>query len=736
MRVTLGLISLACLVTVGLSQVAPKKGDWPEYGRDSGGSRYSPLAQINTGNVDRLDRAWTYHTGEIGRSFEATPILVNNVLYLSTPKQNVVALNPETGAQIWKAEIWKHDIQSTARLRESRGVAYWPGDRKTSPRILFGTGDGRLIALDAKTGALVTGFGNNGCVDLRIGVADKFPKGSYGISSPPTIYRDVVIVGPATQEGRSHGPSGDVRGYNVRTGKLLWTFHTVPRPGEPGNKTWGPNGWVDRAGPSQWGPRTVDTKLGLIYIPIGNPAGSFYGGDRPGNNLYSASIVALDALTGKLRWARQIVHHDLWDYDMSAPPALVEVKRNGHVIPALAEMTKQGLLFILDRRTGKPVFGIEEHPVPKGDVPGEWYSPTQPFPVKPPPLAPMSLNANQLSKRSPEAEKFCSDWFATLHNNGPFTPFGTTPTLVIPGTQGGGNWGGVSFDPKLGLIFTNADNIGAVGRMVPWTNGTVPYRNDGGYTRFMDQQGYPCTAPPWALLSAVNANTGDIAWQSVLGSYDELEAQGLKNTGAIAMGGSIATAGNLVFIAATTDSKFRAFDARNGKELWVTKLDASGTTVPMTYMGSNGKQYVVVAAGGTNRWRMIAGTAGQHADALIAFALSDKPKNNPSISGSQPVTAPRPQAPAAPQSTAAAVSPAKATSNAGGAAASLPDGEGKALVLATCTKCHGTGNFTSIRMDRSGWEDEVKAMRDKGAVGTDEDFKKIIDYLARNFPRQ
>ncbi len=733
MRIALGIMFGAGLTAVAFSQVTPQKGDWPEYGRDSGGSRYSPLTQINTGNVDRLDRAWTYHTGDAGRSFEATPILINNVLYLSTPRQNVVALNPETGAEIWKAEIWSHDIESSARLRESRGVAYWPGDRKTPPRILFGTGDGRLVALDVKTGTLVTGFGNNGSVDLRIGVADEFPKGSYGISSPPTLFHDVVIIGPATQEAPSHGPSGDPRGYDVRTGKLLWIFHTVPRPGEPDNETWGPSGWVDRAGPSQWGPSTLDTKLGLIYIPIGNPADSFYGGDRPGNDLYSASIIALDALTGKLRWARQVVHHDLWDYDLSAPPAFVEVKRNGKVIPALAQITKQGLLFILDRRTGEPVFGIEERPVPRGDVPGEWYSPTEPFPVKPAPLSSMALTSDKLSKRSPEAEKFCRDWFSTLHNDGPFTPFSTTPTLVIPGTQGGGNWGGVSFDSNLGLIFTDTNNIAGVGRMIPWTDGILPYRNEGGYTRFIDQQGYPCTAPPWAVLAAVNANTGDIVWQSVLGSYSELEAQGMKNTGAIAMGGPIATAGNLVFIAATGDSKFRAFDSRNGKELWVTKLDASGSTVPMTYMGSDGKQYVVVAAGGTNRWRMIAGTAGQSADALIAFALSDKPKDNPSVSGSQVES---PQTPAAPQPAAFAISPAQATASATDAAASLPDGDGKAAVLASCTKCHGTGNFTSIRMDRRGWEDEIKSMRDKGAAGTEEDFEKITDCLSKTFPRQ
>jgi cytochrome c5 len=312
---------------------------------------------------------------------------------------------------------------------------------------------------------------------------------------------------------------------------------------------------------------------------------------------------------------------------------------------------------------------------------------------------------------------------------------------LIPGSMGGGDWGGVSFDPKLGLIFTNTNSLAGVGRMIPRTDGVLPYRNDGGSTRFIDQQGYPCTAPPWARLTAVSANTGDIVWQSVLGSYDELESQGLKNTGATAMGGPIVTAGNLVFIGATTDSKFRAYDARNGKELWVTKLDAAGTSVPMTYMGSNGKQYVVIAAGGTNRFGMIAGTAGHNADTLVAFALSNKPRSALSIPGSQPVTAVSPQTPAAPQTpatqpTAAPVSPAQAASNAADASASLPDGEGKATVATTCTKCHGTSNFTSIRMNRLGWEDEVKSMRDKGAVGTEEDFKKITDYLANTFPRQ
>ena len=699
---------LVVAVASALAQVSPGKDDWPVYGRDPGGARHSPLTQINTSNVSHLQRAWTYHTGEHGRSFEATPIFVDNVLYLPTQNQNIVALDPETGTEMWKY------TNPTPRGSESRGVAYWPGDKQTPPRIVFGTGDGRLIELDAKTGAPINGFGDHGTVNLRAGVADQYPKAPLALSSPPVIYRNVVIIGPSTQESGSIGPSGDPRGFDVRTGKLLWTFHTVPRPGEPGNETWGPQGWKDRSGPSQWGLDTVDTERGLVFLPVGNAVDSYYGADRPGPNLYSASVIALDALTGKLRWYYQMVHHDLWDYDMNAPPALIDVKRGGAIIPALAQTNKMSLLFILDRTTGKPIYGVEERPVPQGDTPGEWYSPTEPFPLKPPPLSRTNITRDDITNRTPEAEKFCAEWFGRLRVQGPYTPFALTASLSLPGTMGGGNWGGVSFDPDLGYIFVNTSSLGTVGQMAPAPAGsTQPYRNLGGYTRFIDQEGYPCQRPPWGELSAVNANTGDVVWRRPLGSYDELEAQGLKNTGASNIGGSIVTSGGLVFIAATTDSKFRAFDSRTGAELWVTKMDASGTTVPMTYMARNGKQYVVVAAGGTNRFRMIANTAGKNSDALIAFALGDKQESQKLLAGAS-------AAPAAPQSTAAATG-------------MLPEGEGKATVIAICTRCHGPTNFSMLRMSRDGWTNEVEAMKDKGAVGTDDDFKRVIDYLARNF---
>src|SRR5689334_14803910 len=317
MRIVCAALIVGALAPA-LPQAIPHREDWPSYGRDPGGSRYSPLDQINTKNVAQLQRAWVYHTGERGRAFESTPIVAGSVLYFSTKNENVVALEPETGK-----EIWRYDPKANGR--ENRGVSYWPGDGQTPPRILLGTGDGRLIALDAKTGVPAAGFGDNGVVNLRAGITDKFPRAAYGITSPPAVYRDVVIVGPATQEGPTLGPSGDPRAFDIRTGKLRWRFHTLPQPGEAGNETWGPDGWKDRSGPSQWGGATVDTERGMVFLPIGNPADSFYGADRKGTNLYANCVVALDALTGKLRWYYQAVHHDLFDYDLSAPPALVTV---------------------------------------------------------------------------------------------------------------------------------------------------------------------------------------------------------------------------------------------------------------------------------------------------------------------------------------------------------------------------------------------------------------------------
>jgi len=591
---------------------AQDASEWPAYGRDPGGTKYSPLDQINTRNVSALVRVWSYHTGERG-TWENTPIVVGGVMYFATQKNRVVALEPETGK-----ELWTYDPKSTG-VSEHRGVSYWPGGSGTKPRIILAT-EARLIALDAKSGKPAVDFGDNGEVNLRTGVADDYPKAHYAITSPPAIYKGLIILGPSVQEGPSKGPSGDPRAFDARTGKLVWRFHAVPRPGEPGNETWGPDGWKDRAGPSSWGAMTIDTERGLVFIPMGNPADSFYGGDRKGMNLYANSVVALDAPTGKLRWYFQTVHHDLFDFDMAAPPSLIEATVNGRRVPAVAEFSKNGLLFVLDRLTGKPVWGVEERPVPPSDVPGEQAWPTQPFPIKPPPLTRLSMTKEELSNISPEAHAYCLEQFEKLTAPGPYAPFSVKePRLVFPSSMGGADWAGVSYDPKLGYIFANASNIGQTGQMVANPPGSpVPFRNQGAYTRFMDKDGYPCNQPPWGELSAVDTHTGDVAWRIPLGSFDELEAKGLKNTGAINLGGSIATAGGVLFIAATADGKFRAFESRTGKELWVTKLDSVGNATPITYRGSNGKQYVAIVAGGPGPLR---GSPIPPSDVVIAFAL-------------------------------------------------------------------------------------------------------------------
>lgn len=613
---------LAATALTILPAAAQDPADWPSYGRDAGGTKYSPLDQINTKNVGKLTRAWTYRTGDPAATWEETPIVVGGVMYFATKNNRVIALNPETGK-----EIWIFDPKSPQSLPTAhRGVSYWPGDKQHPARILLGLSGSpsserptRLLALDAKTGNLVPQFGDNGEVNLRTGVADNYPNAIYNITSPPAIYKNLIIVGPELQETPSKGPSGDPRAFDAITGKLVWRFHTVPQPGEPGNDTWGPDGWKDRGGPPAWGAFTVDDVNGLVFIPTGNPADSFYGGDRPGQNLYSNSVIALEAATGKLKWYFQLVHHDIFDLDVAAPPALIEATVNGKRVPAVAEFSKLGLLWVLDRFTGKPIWGMEERPVPQSDLPGEHSWPTQPFPLKPPPMARLSVTREELSNVSPESRAYCLDLFDKSKTSGAFTPFSDKEQRIsFPSTIGGANWAGVAYDPKLQYLIVNFSNLGQIGRMVKNPPGApVAYRNAMGYTRFWDKDGYPCSQPPWGELAAIDTKTGGVAWRVPLGSYAELEAKGMKNTGAPNLGGAIVTAGGLSFIAATNDRRFRAFDSRTGKMLWETDLDATGNTTPMTYRGrKNGKQYVVIVTGGPGHLRM-----GRASDTVVAFTL-------------------------------------------------------------------------------------------------------------------
>lgn len=596
-------------------------GDWSTYAGDLASTHYSPLTQINTDNVAKLTQAWTYRLAERGM-FEITPIVVKGVMYLPAGK-TVLALDPETGK-----EIWRYDFQGAQA--STRGVAYWAGDKHKPPRIIFTTFDKKMLALDAATGKIIPTFGKNGIVEMEV-----------GYNGVPTIFKNIVVLGASVGE-LPVGPPGDTRAFDAITGKLLWDFHTVPQPGEVGHETWLDEGWKGRSGTNVWGWfMTVDTKRGMLYMPIGGPSPNYYGGDRPGANLFGNALVAVDVKTGKLKWYFQTIHHDLWDQDLPPGPSLIDIVQNGKKVPALAIIGKTALMFILNRQTGQPVFGVEERPVPKGDVPGEWYSPTQPFPLKPPQLARNSFKPEDIvtaDDTTPEHAKACRDLYEKyggFYNAGPFTAWlyheaGTPPksTIQFPGGTGGSNWGGTAVDPKTGYVFVQTHDMSLVG-WIEKKHGTASYgRGTEGSTQLYDRASvegpgpyfsfsvtmkdkdghvlgnWPCQKPPWGRLTAVNANTGDIAWQVPLGITEGLP-EGKQNTGSGNSAGPMATAGGLVFIGATADKRFRAYDSKTGKELWVAKLGREAMANPMTYQAKNGKQYVAIVA----------------ADTLFVFAL-------------------------------------------------------------------------------------------------------------------
>ena len=623
---------LSATLLIGNSKTANNGTDWPFYGHDAGGMRYSTLKQIDRTNVTRLRRAWTYHTGEAAETstgrhklepFECTPLMLDGVLYISTPWNRVIALDAETGAEKWKFDPSPNNSGKRRLKGQHRGVSYWQGlsAGKPAKRILFGTYDGRLIALDAATGQPCPDFGKQGTVNLREGVADKWPAMDYGVTSPPVIYKDLVITGAHVPEAPGRGPSGMIRAFDVHTGKLVWHFHTVPQPGELGHDTWEADSWKDRTGANVWSMMSVDAQHGLVFLPLGSPAYDFYGGDRKGQNLFGNSLVALDAATGKRRWHYQLVHHDIWDYDLPAQPALVTVTQKGRRIPAVVQVTKMGLVFVFDRLTGKALFPIDERPMPASSAPGEAAWPTQPIPQKPPALSRSTFTRDDLTQVTPESRKYCSELFDTLTTEGRYTPWGLKPTLVLPGTLGGATWSGVSFDPKSGYLYVNANEVGAVGELKPQSQGPLTYRRaskEGEYARFWDQDHYPCQQPPWGTLNAIDLGTGELVWKVPLGVVDALTAKGVPQTGALNLGGSIVTAGGLVFIAGTNDSRFRAFDAKTGTELWVERLEASGHATPMTYLGTKSKkQFVVIAAGGGGSFSEVV------SDVLAAYALPD-----------------------------------------------------------------------------------------------------------------
>jgi quinoprotein glucose dehydrogenase len=599
------LAALALSACIAGDAAAPEAGpDWPMYRGDLAGTGYSPLREITTENVSRLSLAWDYAleadpaaAGERPRppASQATPIVVDGVMYVPAADR-IVALDATTGGELWRARV-----ADGALTR--RGVAYWPGDGAAAPRILF-TAGARLLAIDAASGAASAAFGTDGAVDIGI-----------PYNSVPLVWENVVVVGANTPAG-APGGIGNARAYDARDGSKLWEFSSVPQPGEVGHDTWEGDSWRGRLGANAWPFYfTMDAELGLLYLPLASPIPFAYGGDRAGANLFANSIVAVDVRTGAYRWHFQTIHHDLWDHDPPAPPVLFDIPREGGAVRALGVTTKSGYLYILDRTTGEPVFGVEERPVPPSEVPEESAYPTQPIPVRPQPMARVSWTPADLvtaEDTSPEHAAACSALVASVGevvNGGPFTPWvhrpaGSPPraTLLFPGLVGGPNWGGPAYDPASGTVFVFSQDVGTFGWVEAAPNGApVPYTRSGprpaSFDVAMAGSRWPCQKPPWGRLVAVDATTGQVTWERALGITEGLPAD-RQETGRPGRAAAIVTAGGVLFIAATDDGRFRALEAATGRELWVDLLDAQGNANPMTYQGADGRQHVALAATG------------------------------------------------------------------------------------------------------------------------------------------
>src|SRR5712691_7757272 len=588
-RLAMGVALAAGLGTIGAAQRPSSPTDWPSSNYNESANRYSPLDQINAANVATLQPAWRFHLKPAGytgalKVDEAIPVVIGNTMYLASPYGAVHALDATTGVVKWKFQLPNNDVPS------KRGVAYWPGGNGAQPSIIFGVTSGGLYSLEAADGALNEWFGENGVITLKTPeVMQTGTNVAYSLLSSPTIYKNLIITGAGTGEGpggsnAGAGPAGDTRAWDARTGRLVWTFHTVPRPGEFGYDTWGGDSAKNRSGVNVWGYTSLDAERGILYMPLGAPNNDRVGIDRPGANLFSSSVVAVDANTGKYLWHFQLVHHDIWDYDTQSPPLLVDLRRGGTTVPAVIIVNKTGLMFTLNRVTGKPIFDIEERPVPKSDVPGEQASATQPFPIKPEPLTQNRISRNNLYKGEPQLQSYCEHMVDdnNMRLGGPYMPIALNQySISPPGPAGGINFWGPSYDPKLHVFVSNVSNIFQPMRLIQRPDGS--YVNSGplaGTRRFGDLDRHLLCGPtPWGELVAVNMDTGNIAYRKTLGVSDALPV-GQQDTGRPSSGGVVLTASGLTFVGGTDDFRFRAFATATGEKLWEIKLPSSIETTP------------------------------------------------------------------------------------------------------------------------------------------------------------
>ncbi len=624
---------------------------WPAYGGGNANQNFSPFTQVTTANVAKLTPAWTYHYGAgivpqgdqgLDYRFEVTPLIVGGIMYFSTPsspaspnlKASITALRPETGELIWKYD-------SPLNIH-GRGIAYWPGDAETAPRIIFATDGGLIMAVDVTTGRLAPGFGWGGQIDAYVGVASEVVgesrRSSFTIPNPVTIHKNLFITGSRPGEDGPPGPRGDIRAFDVRTGRKVWEFHTIPHPGEPGSDQWPGTSWRDVTGANVWSTMSVDDERGIVYASTGDanvPAA--VGGSQP----YASSLLALDAATGKLLWSRQITHQDVWDWDAPTPMVLMDHVQDGKTIPAVLMTGKHGLVFLFNRVTGEPLNGVAERPTPQLAKPDPSIWPTQPFPEWPEPIARTQMTRDEIPDLVPGMKTACqATWDQYKTVSGPlYTPRRHPDHAVVtyPSSVGGPNWGGGAYDPRTGLYYISIQNRvtfslpsdapQGMGHLTPPAPGTPganapprPRGPRGGRNQPFtfttpDNITLSCGALPWGEMVAVDMKAKKIAWRVPLGTTEGIGPKGLT-TGSSNIGGTLTTAGGLVFVGATNDRRLRALDAKTGRKLWETTLDASAAATPISYMGSDGKQYVVVAAGG--------GTSvgqKQMADTLVAFKL-------------------------------------------------------------------------------------------------------------------